>query len=372
MPGGKYPKLFAPGRLGGLALANRYVVAPMERISATPGGVATDEMRDYYAAFAAGGFGLIVAEGTFTDLKSSQAYPTQPGLASGAQIAGWRRVTNAVHQAGGKIIVQLMHAGALILGNTYGGRPIAPSKVLPKGEKSPRFGGAGPYEMPEEITLKGIDDVIRGHAEAAENAIAAGFDGVEIHGATGYLLDEFLTDYTNQRQDEYSGALENRLRLHCRTVTAVRGAIAGRGITGIRISEGKVNDFDHRWPGGADDAKIIFSSLKEAGADFIHIAARDGAAEVFNSGHSLAGLARDYAGLPIIAAGNLHDPKAATELLERGEADFIGIGKGAIADPSLPIKISRGEAPVPFHPEMLVPLATIENTLRWLQDNKAG
>jgi 2,4-dienoyl-CoA reductase-like NADH-dependent reductase (Old Yellow Enzyme family) len=372
MSGQKYPKLFEPGAIAGIELPNRFVVAPMARISADENGVPGALMRDYYAAYADGGFGLIIAEGTYTDVASSQCFPTQPGIATEAQIDGWRAVTGAVHESGGRIFLQLMHAGALLADNTYGAPPLAPSAVLPDGEKSPRFGGSGAYAVPLELTRDAIEIIVDSHVSAAENAARAGFDGVEVHNANGYLLDQFLTDYTNRRDDEYGGALENRLRLPTEVMAAVKDAIGEAAVAGVRISQTKVNDFDHQWAGGADDARTIFSALAGAGADYIHLATRRGGAEVFASGRSLAGLARDYTGLPVIACGALHEPDAALDVLGRGEADFIAIAKGAIADPALPNKIAAGEAPVPFVPEMLMPLATIESTRIWRAGNAAG
>ena len=367
----KFSALFEPGRLGAMELPNRFVVAPMARISAAENGVPGALMRDHYAAFAKGDFGLVIAEGTYTDLTSSQCFPTQPGIANQAQIDGWRAVTDAVHENGCHILLQLMHTGALLANNTFGAPPLAPSAVLPLGEKSPRYGGSGPYIVPQELSRDGIEIIIDSHGDAARNAIAAGFDGIEVHNANGYLLDEFLTDYTNLRNDEYGGGLENRLRLSTGVMAAVKSAVGG-GVAGVRLSQTKINNFEHQWSGGAGDARAIFSGLAKAGADYIHLTTRQGGDEVFGSGRSLAGLARDYAGLPVIACGALHDPDAAGAVLERGEADFVGIAKGAIGDPALPRKIANGEAPVPFQPEMLVPLATLECTNAWRAANAPG
>jgi 2,4-dienoyl-CoA reductase-like NADH-dependent reductase (Old Yellow Enzyme family) len=364
----KFSALFEPGRLGAMELPNRFVVAPMARISADENGVPGALMRDHYAAFAAGGFGLVIAEGTYTDLTSSQCFPTQPGIANQAQIDGWRRVTDAVHEKGCQILLQLMHTGALLATNTFGAPPLAPSAVLPLGEKSPRYGGSGPYIVPVELSRNAIEIIIDSHGQAARNAIAAGFDGVEVHNANGYLLDEFLTDYTNLRTDDYGGSMENRMRLPGAVMAAVKSAVGG-GVAGVRLSQGKINNFEHQWAGGAGDARTIFSAIAKAGADYIHLTTRQAGDQVFGSGRSLAGLARDFSGLPAIACGSLHDPDAAQGVLQRGEADFVSIAKGAIGDPALPRKIADGEAPVPFQPEMLMPLATLECTLAWRAAN---
>ena len=368
----KYAPLFQPGKIAGQKLANRYVVAPMARISADEHGVPGDGMRDYYAAFAAGGFGLVIAEGTYTDLASSQCFPTQPGIANQAQIDGWHRVTDAVHENGGIIYLQLMHTGALLTKNSFGAPPLAPSAVLPAGEKAPRFGGSGPYTMPEMLNLDGIEAIIHSHGEAARNAIAAGFDGVEVHNANGYLLDEFLTDYTNLRDDEYGGSLEKRLRVPSVILATVKSAVGAGRVAGVRLSQTKINNFDYEWAGGADDAHTIFTTEAAAGADYIHLATRRGGAEVFGSGRSLAGLARDSTGLPVIACGDLGNADCALEVLEKSEADFAAIAKGAIGDPALPNKIKSGEVPHPFVPEMLMPTATLVCTANWMAENAVG
>jgi 2,4-dienoyl-CoA reductase-like NADH-dependent reductase (Old Yellow Enzyme family) len=367
----KYSRLFEPGRIGGMELPNRFVVAPMARISADENGVPGALMRDHYAAFAEGGFGLVIAEGTYTDLASSQCFPTQPGIANQAQIDGWRTVTDAVHAKGCHILLQLMHTGALLATNTFGAPPLAPSAVLPEGEKSPRYGGSGPYTVPVELRRDDIEIIIDSHGQAARNAIAAGFDGIEVHNANGYLLDEFLTDYTNLRDDDYGGSLENRMRMPGAVMGAVKSAVGG-GVAGVRLSQGKINNFEHQWAGGAGDARAIFTALAEAGADYLHLTTRQAGAEVFGSGRSLTGLARDYSGLPAIACGSLHDADAALGVLERGEADFVSIAKGAIGDPALPKKIASGEIPLPFQPEMLMPLATLECTNAWRAANMPG
>jgi 2,4-dienoyl-CoA reductase-like NADH-dependent reductase (Old Yellow Enzyme family) len=372
MSGEKYTRLFAPGNIAGMELANRFVVAPMARISADANGVPGTLMQNHYAEFAKGGFALVIAEGTYTDTLSSQSFPTQPGIATDAQVAGWRAVTDAVHANGAKILLQLMHVGALMFTNSFGAPAIAPSAVQPKGEKSARFGGDGEFGIPKEMTKTDIAVAIEGHASAAANAISAGFDGVELHGANGYLCDEFLTDYTNQRSDDYGGSLENRLRFQTETLQAIRGAVGPAPLVGVRISQSKSNDFIHQWAGGSEDARIIFSTLAKAGAQYIHVAGREGSDEVFGSGRTFAGLAHEHSGLPVIACGNLHEADIGERMLASGEADFIAVAKGAIADPALPNKVAAGETPRPFRPEMLMPLATVESTALWMAENAAG
>jgi 2,4-dienoyl-CoA reductase-like NADH-dependent reductase (Old Yellow Enzyme family) len=238
-----------PLQLGKLDLPNRLTVAPMTRTSAGADGVPTAEMAEYYAAFAAGGFGLVVTEGIYPDLLYSQGYLNQPGLATEAQTAGWAEVTSQVHSSGGRIVAQLMHAGAISQGNAHSEITVGPSAVQPLGEMMPAYGGSGPWPVPKELTPADLDRVVDGFVAAALNALRAGFDGVEVHAANGYLLDQFLTDYTNQRTDSYGGSVSNRIRLTARVTAAIASAVPADFLVGVRLSQTKVNDLVYRWPG---------------------------------------------------------------------------------------------------------------------------
>lgn len=365
----RWPHILSAFRLGSLDLPNRTVVAPMTRISADADGVPTAQMADHYAAFARGGFGLIITEGTHTDTLQSQGYRDQPGIVTPAQVEGWRQVVDAVHAAGGRIVLQLMHAGALVQENRYTDDIIAPSAIQPAGAMGARYYGDGPFHMPRAMTGDEIAAVVASFEASAANAMAAGFDGVEIHGANGYLPVQFLTPETNTRTDEYGGSLENRLRFHLEIMVAVVRGVAGRGLAGMRMSQSRSNDFNYKWAGGVDDAKATFSALAGAGADYIHVSTHQGLGEEFGSGHTLAGLAREYSGVPIIACGKLEDPANGEQLLATGEADMVAIARGAIGDPSWPDKLARGEDPVAFDPEMISPFATLDATAAWREAN---
>ncbi|MCF6800181.1 NADH:flavin oxidoreductase [Priestia megaterium] len=352
--------LFDTVKLGSITIDNRVGVAPMTRTSATPEGVATDEMVNYYTKFARGGFSLIITEGTYPDDAYSQGYFDQPGIINDEQIKGWKKVTDAVHQEGGKIILQLMHAGALSQGNRFVKDSIGPSVVEPKGEQMKVYGGNGKFPVPKEATKEDIKVVIKGFAEAAKNAKKAGFDGVEIHGANGYILDQFLTDYANKRTDEYSGTTENRVRLLVEVSEAVREAVGKDYPVGIRISQGKINDYYHKWADKEKDAEIIFGQLGQAGLDFIHVTEFEAWQPAFSEGEgtnatgtgaTLAALAKKYSKLPVIANGSLHDPEKAKEIIEKGEADVITLGRGALANHDWANKVKNGEQPDEFVPE---------------------
>lgn len=346
-------------RFAGIELRNRFAVAPMTRISATEDGRATPEMAEYYEAFAEGGFGLLITEGTYTDTAFSQGYLHQPGITDEAQAAAWRTVVDRVHAAGARIVLQLMHAGALAQGNRFRDWTAGPTAVRPLGEQLAKYRGHGRWPIPAEMTHCQIGEVTRGFAAAAVRAREAGFDGVEIHAANGYLLDQFLTPYTNLRNDEYGGGIEERLRLVREVISAARSA-AGPGFPiGVRFSQGKINDPAWQWPGGSDGASAVFSAAAAAGADYLHLAGsrRDWVPDE----PTLAGLARKVTGLPVIANGGLHEDAVARRVLDEQHADVLAIGTGALANPDLPLRVAEGALRVPFDPQVLEPLATLDN-----------
>lgn len=338
--------LFETFKLGNTNLSNRVGVAPMTRTSASPEGLANDQMVSYYTKFAQGGFGIIFTEGVYPDDKYAQGYFNQPGIINDEQVQAWRKVTESVHHEGGKIFIQLMHAGALSQGNRFNNQTLGPSAVQPRGEQLGMYGGEGSFSVPKEATKEDIAEVIQGFVSAAVRAKQAGFDGVEIHGANGYILDQFLTDYMNQRTDEYGGSTENRVRLLVEVSKAVREAVGQQMTVGIRISQGKVNDHLYKWAGKEKDAEIIFGHLGNAGLDFIHVTEYEAWQPAFPQGEgaTLVALAKKYGNLPVIANGYLDDPDKARKIIEKGEADVITIGRGALANGDWVNKVKNDES----------------------------
>jgi 2,4-dienoyl-CoA reductase-like NADH-dependent reductase (Old Yellow Enzyme family) len=358
------PSILTAFDMHGLALANRLAVAPMTRVTATPEGLPTERMVEYYRGFAKGGFALVFSEGIYPDKAYSQGYLNQPGLADDDQARAWQAVTSAVHAEGAKIAAQLMHAGALSQGNRHRDNRVGPSAIRPKGEQMPFYYGNGFYAVPEEMTESQIEDAIGGFAASAKRAVdVAGFDAVEIHGANGYLLDQFLTEYSNQRTDRWGGNVTHRVRLLVETIRRVKRAVGAKAPVGIRISQGKVNDFHAKWAGAEVDAAIIFSSLADAGVDFIHVTEFEAWRPAFEAGTaSLATLAKTYApDVTIIANGSLHDIDRATQMLRSG-VDVIALGRGALANPDLPRLLAAGESPRPFDSAILGPIADIKDS----------
>ena len=360
-----------PIELGSLALANRVVLAPMSRVSAEPDGRPTRRMADYYEEFAREGFGLVVTEGTYTDAAFARSYASQPGLVTGSHVEGWRAVTEAVHAHAVPIVAQLMHAGALsqVLARTAG-----PSSVQPAGEKMPEYGGSGPYPLPKEMTDGDIETAVAGFALAALRAREAGFDGVEIHAANGYLLDQFISRSTNRRRDPYGGGPAERARLTCEVAAAVRAAVGDGFVVGVRLSQTKVNDLDYRWA-GRGEAEPILTAVAESDVDYLHIASegRDWqAAGEIEPGLTLTRLARELTGLPVIANGGMHDPRQARRVLAEGHGDLVSLGRGALAAPDWIRRVRNGAGSVAFDRSMLHPRATLENQDRWRAAHAGG
>ncbi|MEK4526822.1 MULTISPECIES: NADH:flavin oxidoreductase [Paenibacillus] len=356
-------KLFEPVNVGYNFLKNRVGVAPMTRTSATPEGLATEQMAEYYASFARGGFGFVITEGTYTDQLYSQCYFNQPGLINEEQAIAWKKVVDTVHEADAAIIVQLEHAGALSQGNRFSSHNLAPSKVQPKGDPLAFYGGVDKFPTPIAATKQDIEQVIQGFVESAIRAKAVGFDGVEIHGANGYLLDQFLTDYTNERSDEYGGSTENRVRLLIEVSSAVRKAVGPNFTVGIRISQAKVNDYIHKWGGGEADAKVIFGGLGQTGLDYIHVTEYKAWKPAFEeNGPSLVQLAKRFSGKIVIANGQLEDPLKASEIITDDKADLVTLGKGALANHDWVTKVKEGKLLAEMREDKILrPDATIKN-----------
>ncbi|WAH36461.1 NADH:flavin oxidoreductase [Alicyclobacillus dauci] len=357
----KHPDLFQSIRLGSVELSNRIVLAPMTRTSASEDGLATDRMVRYYARFAKGGFGLLITEGIYPDEVYSQGYFRQPGLANDSQVSAWRKVTEAVHENGARIFAQLMHAGAISQGNTHQDFAIGPSAVQPKGTMLEMYGGSGAFSIPKEATKEKIRQLTQGFVDAALRAHQAGFDGVEIHGANGYILDQFLTDYMNQRTDEYGGSTENRVRLLVEVSQAVRQAVGRDFAVGIRISQGKVNDFTHRWANGEKDAEIIFKSLGKSGVDYIHTTEHYANKPAFGEGPTLAELAKKYGKVTVIANGNMDHPADAERIIVSKQADLIALGKAALANRDWPNRVAENETLDVFDGSVLQPTAVVKD-----------
>jgi 2,4-dienoyl-CoA reductase-like NADH-dependent reductase (Old Yellow Enzyme family) len=261
------------------------------------------------------------------------------------------------------VFAQLMHAGALSQGNVYRKHTVAPSAVRPKGEQMAFYYGDGPYPEPRQMTDAEIDEAISGFVQAAQRAVNIGrFSGVEIHGANGYLLDQFLGAQTNLRNDRWGGSTRARVQLLVDVMKLVRLGVGDAVPVGIRISQGKVNDFASKWPGREADAEVIFGTLADAGVNFIHVTEHEAWQPAFEGTRdSLIALARRYApNATIIANGGLHTAERIAGALGSG-ADIVTVGRGALANPDLPMMLASGREPRQFNSSILQPIASIKD-----------
>lgn len=343
-------------KLNNQTAPNRFMVAPMTRVSAGPDGVPSQEMEDYYTAFATGGFGTIITEGIYTDDAYSRSYPNQPGLVNANHIEGWRPITRKVSEAGGLIIAQLMHSGSISQSLSH---TKAPSVIIPLGHKLPHYGGGpGTFPLPEAMDKEDIETVIDGFVHAALNAEKAGFNGIELHAANGYLLDQFITPYLNLRTDEYGGSIPNRLRIIAQITERLKKEVSNDFIVGLRISEGKVNNLKYRWEGGSDTAREILAEIGKMPSDYLHVAAEHQGWEDetrYPDGSSLSGLAKEQLDIPVVANGKLDNLKLAQHLLDTEQADFLAIGKAALANPDFVKKVMNQEELIAFDARTLFP-----------------
>ncbi len=332
-------KLFSKASLGALELQNHIVMAPMTRSRAI-GNVPNDLMATYYAQRATAG--LIVTEGT-SPSPNGLGYARIPGLFSDAQIAGWKKVTDAVHAKGSKIFVQLMHTGRVThpLNLPQGARMLAPSAVAAAGEMWTDAEGMQKQPVPEAMTLDEVKAAIEEYTQAAKNAVAAGFDGIEIHGANGYLIEQFIRPNSNIRTDEYGGGIEGRARFLLDIVTATTAAI-GKDKVGVRLSPyGIFNDMPD-YPELAADYAYIAEKLEASGLVYVHLVDHSamGAPVV---PQAIKDTFRKAFTRTLILSGG-YDAARAESDLEAGHADLIAVGKPLLATPDLVQRWQDGTA----------------------------
>lgn len=341
----KYPHLFSSLRVGALELKHRVVMAPLTRLRSTqPGDVPNSLMAKYYGQRASRG-GLIISEATQISLQG-KGYPGAPGIHSQEQIEGWRTVTDAVHAKGGYIALQLWHVGRVSHSSLHPkeGLPVAPSAIAPLGQAYTADFQRTAFETPRALEMAELPGIVQDYRKAAENAKAAGFDGVEVHSANGYLLDEFLQDATNKRTDAYGGSIENRARLLMEVVDAVAG-VWGKERVGVRLSPyRKVDDISD-----SDPVKLfgyVLERLSEKGVAYAHVieprsSGAGGGAPTSPDAPRTAKIFREAFEGVFISTG-AYTPEEAEETIAQGLADAIGFGRLFIANPDLPERLRNG------------------------------
>jgi N-ethylmaleimide reductase len=333
-------KLLTPIQLGALTLNNRVVMAPLTRMRATDGDVPGELAAEYYSQRASAG--LIISEAAQIS-NLGKGYPATPGIYSDAQVAGWKKVTDAVHAKGGKMVCQLWHVGRISHSSLHPqeGLPVAPSAIAPSGKVYTASWQLAEYETPRALSQTEIPALIADYVHAAKQAHAAGFDGVEVHGANGYLLDQFLHDGSNTRNDQYGGSFENRSRLLLEVLRAVIG-IWGADRVGVRLSPyGTFNDMSDK------DTMGLFTDLigrlNPLGLAYLHLieprsTMAGGSDKVKEDQPSTSELFRPLFNGKIIAAGGF-DRQGAEEFVSKGLADAIAFGRFFISNPDLPARL---------------------------------
>lgn len=359
--------LFTPVDLGKLSVKNRIAMAPMTR-TYSPGNIPNEAVVSYYQRRAEGGVGLIITEGTFVNHEAASGYPNVPAFYGKEALAGWKKVVDAVHAVGGKIAPQLWHVGAIR-------RPgIMPGGDTPGHSPS---GMAKPGKVTgHAMTQDDIDNVVAAFAQAAADAKEIGFDAIELHGAHGYLIDQFFWDGTNQRTDGYGGDLAQRSRFALEIIRAVRAAVGDDFPIIFRFSQWKQQDYSVRLCETPEALQAFLTPLAEAGVDIFHCSTRRfWEPEFEGSDLNLAGWARKLTGKPTITVGSVGlnadflpedgtaDFKAAEpasldrliERAERNEFDLVAVGRALIANPDWANQVAEGqtEGLVAFEKKML-------------------
>lgn len=362
--------LFEPFAIRDLKLANRIVMAPMTR-SFSPGGIPGPDVAAYYRRRAEGGVALIITEGTYMPHSAAGFDPKVPHLYGGEALAGWREVVKEVHAGGGKIFPQLWHVG-MVYGGPYGEPAAGIRPAGPSGLKKPGELAGAPMSQAD------IDAVIEAFGVAAANAKEAGFDGVELHGAHGYLMDQFFWEGTNQRTDRYGGGLVERTRFAVEIIQEVRRQIGPEFPLAFRFSQWKLQDFDAKLAHNPKELEIFLRPLSDAGVDLFHCSTRRfGEPEFSGSNLNLAGWTKKLSGKPTVTVGSITlnedlmrsfstDDTASIvgieellDRLERGEFDLVAIGRSLIVNPSWPVQVRNGGVRqlLPFNRSALSTLA---------------
>lgn len=337
--------LFQPIRLGDLDLRNRIAMAPLTRSRALKGDVPRPSAVEYYSQRASAG--LIITEATQVD-DSAKGYAFTPGVYTDAQVASWKNVTDAVHAKGGSIVVQIWHVGRISHPSLQpkGVKPVGPSAVKPEGNAFTES-GFQPHEEPRALEVDEIRQIVADFAHAATMARKAGFDGVEVHAAHGYLIDQFLRDGSNKRHDQYGGSIENRTRFLFEVMGAVSDAIGG-GRTGVRLSPvSPVNDSSDSNP--VPLYLHAVEGLNRFNPAYLHIVeGATGGSRDYVPGYDFGALKKAFHGKYM--GNNGYDFALADAALREGRADVIAMGRPFISNPDLVERLKSGAPIAPSDP----------------------
>lgn len=322
-------RLFSPLTLNRFQLRNRIGVAPMTRMSSPADSIPRQDVLNFLVHRAQNGAAVVYTEALVTDYESAQGYPRQARLVTERQIQAWRRVTDAIRSAGAVSIMQMFHCGRMAWADVNPAhRVIAPSALAPR-QNNPLT--QTPYEVPDAMSRFDIEHVILGFVETARGAIAAGFDGVEVHGAHGYLISQFLSAYSNQRTDDYGGSVGNRYRFFHETVQAVRQVVPADRLLTVRISDWGIADMQVSLFGTREEYQEVVQRLDKEPIDAISISTYEYFAKAFGTGKTMTELAREVTRLPLFICGKIHDAASAVDALRH--ADLVLSAKSMLLNP---------------------------------------
>jgi 2,4-dienoyl-CoA reductase-like NADH-dependent reductase (Old Yellow Enzyme family) len=322
--------LFSPFQLKNFILKNRVGVAPMTRMSSVRDSVPRQDVLDFLVRRAANNAAVVYTEAIVTDYESAQGYPGQARMTTQRQIETWVPVVKAIRQHGSVSIMQMFHCGRMAWPEVNPAkRSIGPSPLVPK-QDNPLTGT--PYPVPDEMSLFDIEHVINGFVETARGAVAAGFDGIEIHGAHGYLINQFLSSYCNQRSDSYGGSVENRFRFAREIIQAVRPAVPEDRLITFRISNWGVADPEVSLYETKDEYQQIIRMLSREPIDAISVSTYDFTQKAFDTKENMAQITREVTDLPLMICGRIYDRASADQALE--DADIILSAKAILLNPN--------------------------------------
>lgn len=331
--------IFTPLQLKGFRLRNRLGVAPMTRMSSPGDSIPRRDVLEFLVRRAQNGAALVYTEAIVTDFESAQGYPGQARLVTQRHIDAWRPVVQAIRKAGAVSIMQMFHCGRVSWPEINPARrTIAPSPLIPR-DHNPLT--RQPYPVPDEMSQFDIDHVILGFVETARGAMAAGFDGVEIHGAHGYLISEFLSAYTNQRTDGYGGSVANRYRFLHEIIQAVSPVIPPERLLTVRLSDWGVVDLDVSLFGTKEEYQEIIRRLSQEPIDAISVSAYDFRNKAFGTGDTIARITRAATSLPIMICGKIYDRASAAQALE--DADIALSAKSMLLNPNWVEDVRQGK-----------------------------
>jgi 2,4-dienoyl-CoA reductase-like NADH-dependent reductase (Old Yellow Enzyme family) len=332
--------IFSPFQINNFKLKNRIGVAPMTRMSSQKDSVPREDVLEFLVRRAKNGAAIVFTEAIVTDYESAQGYPGQSRMLTQRQIEAWQPVVADIQKEGSVAIMQMFHCGRMAWPEVNPAeRAIAPSPVTPK-QVNPMTGS--PYPVPDVISRFDIEHVINGFVETAKGAVLAGFDGVEVHGAHGYLINQFLSTYSNKRNDEYGGSVENRYRFAHEVIQAVRKVVPEDRLLTFRISNWGVVDMEVSLFESKEEYQELIKLLSKEPIDAISVSTYDHAEKALGSNQNMAQITREVSHLPIMICGKIYDRVSAENALN--DADIVLSGKSILLNPNWVEDVRQGKS----------------------------